>query len=140
MLAALKAFKDDIARETTYIHESIMAQNQEAEKTGVPESEASTRFTPPPTYDGTASCMSETNVPDPLPTSSIPWPGSTYIIRSVATGRVITFRGGKVVLAPLNGISPTGTTRLFRSTKAMDFVPPPSRWFVGSELRLNLRI
>jgi hypothetical protein len=33
-----------------------------------------------------------------LSASSVPWPGSTFIIRSVTSGDVITLRDGKVVL------------------------------------------
>jgi len=35
-------------------------------------------------------------------TSSIPWPGSTFIIRSVSSWHVITLQDGQVVLAPPN--------------------------------------
>ena len=35
--------------------------------------------------------------------SSVPWPGSTFIIRSVSSGHVITLLGGRIVLAPPGG-------------------------------------
>src|ERR1700760_1523535 len=35
--------------------------------------------------------------------SSIPWPGSTFIIREVSTGQVLTLFDGKVILASLGG-------------------------------------
>lgn len=35
--------------------------------------------------------------------SSVPWPGSTFIIRSVLTGRLLTLVDGTVVLAPPGG-------------------------------------
>ena len=35
--------------------------------------------------------------------SSVPWPGSTFIIRSVSSGHVITLRGGQIVLARPDG-------------------------------------
>jgi hypothetical protein len=35
--------------------------------------------------------------------SSVPWPGSTFIIRSVSSGHVITLLDGEIVLAPLGG-------------------------------------
>jgi hypothetical protein len=40
---------------------------------------------------------------DPTISSSVPWPGSTFIIRSVSTGHVITLLDGKVVLASPGG-------------------------------------
>lgn len=33
----------------------------------------------------------------------VPWPGSTFIIRSVSSGHVITLLDGQIVLAPLGG-------------------------------------
>lgn len=38
-----------------------------------------------------------------LSASSIPWPGSSFIIRSVATGDVITLLDGQVLMAPPGG-------------------------------------
>ena len=35
--------------------------------------------------------------------SSVPWPGSTFIIRSVSSGHVITLLDGQIVLAQLGG-------------------------------------
>ncbi|KAH8588121.1 hypothetical protein B0O99DRAFT_525690, partial [Bisporella sp. PMI_857] len=35
--------------------------------------------------------------------SSVPWPGSTFIIRSISSGHVITLLNGEVVLAPPGG-------------------------------------
>ena len=35
--------------------------------------------------------------------SSVPWPGSTFIIRSISSGHVITLRDGQVVLAQPGG-------------------------------------
>jgi hypothetical protein len=39
----------------------------------------------------------------PLSSSSVPWPGSTFIIRSVSSGHVITLLDGQVTLAPPGG-------------------------------------
>src|SRR6266487_2794649 len=40
----------------------------------------------------------------PIPSSSsVPWPGSTFIIRSVSSGQVITLLDGQIVLAPPGG-------------------------------------
>ena len=41
-------------------------------------------------------------------TSSVPWPGSTFIIKSAASGEVITLRDGKIALA-----SPTDCGSIF---------------------------
>lgn len=41
---------------------------------------------------------------DSKPSSaSIPWPGSTFIIRSISSGRVITLLDGQIVLSPPGG-------------------------------------
>jgi hypothetical protein len=38
-----------------------------------------------------------------LSASSVPWPDSTFLIRSISSGHVITLRDGQVVLAPPGG-------------------------------------
>ena len=58
--------------------------------------------TPPETVVG------DTNAQDTLDAtksteSSVPWPGSTFIIRSILSGEVITVYDGKVTLAPPGG-------------------------------------
>ncbi|KAJ9603419.1 hypothetical protein H2200_012197 [Cladophialophora chaetospira] len=41
---------------------------------------------------------------DPVPiTSSVPWPGSTFIIRAASSGQVLTVLDGRVSLAPIGG-------------------------------------
>ncbi|KAF2803367.1 uncharacterized protein BDZ99DRAFT_468324 [Mytilinidion resinicola] len=35
--------------------------------------------------------------------SSVPWPGSTFIIRSTSSGHVITLVDGQIILAPIGG-------------------------------------
>ncbi len=71
----------------------------------VAESDSSCLPTPSSTSHGTILDMSSHDIPQSSPKSSAPWPNSTYIIRSVSTGKVITFRRGKIILAPLNGHS-----------------------------------
>lgn len=61
----------------------------------------------------TASTPSESTSTEPLEdasssaskliSSSVPWPGSTFVISSVFTGEVITLRGGEVVLSSPGG-------------------------------------
>jgi hypothetical protein len=38
-----------------------------------------------------------------IPSSSVPWPGSTFIIRSASSGHVITLLDGQIVMAPPGG-------------------------------------
>jgi hypothetical protein len=38
-----------------------------------------------------------------LSSSSVPWPGSTFIIRSALSGHVLTLRDGQIVMAPPGG-------------------------------------
>lgn len=60
-------------------------------------SEGSNMYTP------AASTVSVATAPEDLtspPSSSIPWPGSTYIIQHVATSRAVTFSLGSIVLRP----------------------------------------
>lgn len=35
--------------------------------------------------------------------SSVPWPGYTFLIRSVSSGHLLTLRNGKIMLAPPGG-------------------------------------
>lgn len=39
----------------------------------------------------------------PSTSTSVPWPGSTFIIRSILTGHVLTLLDGKIILAPPGG-------------------------------------
>jgi hypothetical protein len=65
-------------------------------------STAYTANTPPETESGDLDDHDPLN--DTYPGSfSVPWPGSTFIIRSVSSGQVITLLDGKIVLAPLGG-------------------------------------
>src|SRR2546421_11330502 len=76
-----------------------------ADPTPTPETDTSTAYTantPPETESG------DLDDQDPLggahPSSfSVPWPGSTFIIRSVSSGKVLTLLDGQVVLGLLGG-------------------------------------
>ena len=57
----------------------------------------STAATPPETIAADILDDSKTSL------SSIPWPGSTFIIRSASSGHVITLLDGQIVLAQLGG-------------------------------------
>jgi hypothetical protein len=65
-------------------------------------STADTAVTPPETELGNLEDYDPLNgtYPDAF---SVPWPGSTFIIRSVSCGKVITLLEGKIMLAPLGG-------------------------------------
>ena len=65
-------------------------------------------------YSYSATTPPETIAPEPLndqdPSGGaeatsylVPWPGSTFIIRSVSSGHVITLLGGEIVLTQLGG-------------------------------------
>ncbi|KAE8452416.1 hypothetical protein EG329_000318 [Mollisiaceae sp. DMI_Dod_QoI] len=62
-----------------------------------------TTFTPP---ESIATFLPETEDHDPSPnpsSSSVPWPGSTFIIRSVSSGEVLTLHEGQVKLSRPGG-------------------------------------
>jgi len=61
-----------------------------------------TAVTPPETIAGDL-LAEEDPLGNAISSTSVPWPGSTFIIRSVLTGRVLTFLDGKIVLAPPGG-------------------------------------
>lgn len=67
--------------------------------------EGSTIFTPATTTTAgsVTSSANQDVAARPAPDCSVPWPGSTYNIRSLSTNKVITFHQGQVVLAPLQG-------------------------------------
>lgn len=44
-----------------------------------------------------------TAFPRPSSTSSVPWPGSTFIIRAISSGHVLTLQDGQVILASPGG-------------------------------------
>jgi hypothetical protein len=77
----------------------------QVDTTPTPEPDTSTAYiatTPPETVSA------DLDDHDPFggakPSSfSVPWPGSTFIIRSVSSGQVITLLDGQIVLAPLGG-------------------------------------
>ncbi|KAF2252127.1 hypothetical protein BU26DRAFT_251562 [Trematosphaeria pertusa] len=63
---------------------------------------------PTPPESTTPGLLEDLDDLDPLHSpksngSSVPWPGSTFIISSVSTGHAIALRGGQVVLAPPGG-------------------------------------
>jgi hypothetical protein len=73
--------------------------------TPTPDPDHSTAYTAPTPPDTLSADLDDH---DPLggadPGSfSVPWPDSTFIIRSVASGQVMTLLDGQIVLAPLGG-------------------------------------
>ncbi|KAF2127574.1 hypothetical protein P153DRAFT_387316 [Dothidotthia symphoricarpi CBS 119687] len=67
---------------------------KEIDTTSVPDTENWTAYTPPSSIAATSK---ECSAFEP------PWPGSTYIIRSVSTGKVVAFRKGQIVLSKGDG-------------------------------------
>jgi hypothetical protein len=69
-----------------------------------------------------------------LSSSSVPWPGSTFIIRSVLTGHVITLLDGQIVLARPGGRGSTHWACV--ETKGwLGFQNPVSGRFLGHDAR-----
>lgn len=66
------------------------------------DSTINTAVTPPETIAGDI-LGDEDPLDDPISSKSVPWPGSTFIIRSVLTGKVLTLLDGQVVLASPGG-------------------------------------
>lgn len=66
------------------------------------DSTINTAVTPPETTAGDL-LADEDPLGDSISSTSVPWPGSTFIIRSVLTGRLLTLLDGQVVLAPPGG-------------------------------------
>lgn len=63
------------------------------------DSTVNTAVTPPETIADNV-LADDDPLGDAITSTSVPWPGSTFIIRSVLTGRVLTLLDGKVVLSP----------------------------------------
>jgi hypothetical protein len=74
----------------------------------------------------------------PVSSSSVPWPGSSYIIRSASSGNVLTLRDGQIVLGP-----PGGRGSIYWAcveTKGwLGFQNPVSGKFLGHDSRGYLR-
>ncbi|TVY17369.1 hypothetical protein LARI1_G004806 [Lachnellula arida] len=68
------------------------------------ETDSSTANTPPSSVTDTLNALDPLNdfAPSP-PSSSVPWPNSTFIIRCLSSGHVLTLIDGKVRLAPPGG-------------------------------------
>lgn len=69
----------------------------------ITDHESSTAYTPSATSESIITDSERANTPQPPSNSSIPWPGSTYIIRSLSTGKAISFQQGQIVLSQLGG-------------------------------------
>lgn len=64
------------------------------------DSTVNTAATPPETIIDDNLLDTEDPLTDnPLTSSSVPWPGSTFIIRSASSGKVLTLVDGKIILA-----------------------------------------
>ena len=65
--------------------------------TGTPDDSTATLF--PETAAGDLQDDADSIGSAKPSSSSVPWPGSTFIIRSISSGLVITLKGGQIVLA-----------------------------------------
>jgi len=73
-----------------------------------------------------------------LSSSSVPWPGSTFIIRSALSGHVITLLDGQIVLAPLGGRGSIHWACV--ETKGwLGFQSPVSGRFLGHDIEGRIR-
>jgi len=73
-----------------------------------PIDDASTNYTsttPPETLadDSDLNLLDADPLSGSFATSSVPWPGSTFIIRAASTGAVITLLDGQIILQPPGG-------------------------------------
>lgn len=69
------------------------------------DSTINTAVTPPETIADDNNLL-DTDDPltdDPLTTSSVPWPGATFILRCAKTGNLLTLLDGQVILASPGG-------------------------------------
>ncbi|KAI9730606.1 MAG: hypothetical protein M1818_008088 [Claussenomyces sp. TS43310] len=64
--------------------------------------------------------------------ASVPWPGSTFIIRSVSSGHIMTLRGGQIMLAQLGGRG-RSSWECVRSKGWFGFRDPGSGRFLGRD-------
>jgi hypothetical protein len=89
--------------------------------------------TPPETV--TADLLDDLDpLSDDKPSSSaVPWPGSTFIIRSASTGDVITLRDGQIVLDQSGGRGSTHWACL-ENKGWLAFQNPVSGTFLGHDL------
>ncbi|RDL39132.1 Uncharacterized protein BP5553_03472 [Venustampulla echinocandica] len=70
----------------------------------IPDLDSSTAYTAAtPPESVAADLLDEPFGGAKLSSSSVPWPGSTFLIRSVESGHMITLLDGQVVLAPPGG-------------------------------------
>lgn len=93
--------------------------------------------TPPDTL--IADLDDEDPLHDTKPIStSVPWPGNTYIIRSVATWHVITLLDGQIVLAPPTSSRGSTHWRCVETKGWLGFRNPISSKFLGHDARGRL--
>ncbi|KAF2497578.1 hypothetical protein BU16DRAFT_318274 [Lophium mytilinum] len=106
-----------------------MALNQ-VDAASSPDSEYATVYTPSTTSRSASDRLDKgDNVQSPLD-SSVPSPGSSFLIQSVATGKVITFQQGRIVLGPLGSHSMT-RWRCVENKGWLGFQDPASGMFLG---------
>jgi hypothetical protein len=73
------------------------------------DNDTSTTFTsatPPETVVGDLHSLDD-DTHNPRASSDIPWPGSTFLIRDISSGHVLTLDHGQVVVTPPGGRGPS---------------------------------
>lgn len=96
----------------------------------IPDLENSTVYTPSSTSSSAAASLDkQIGIRSPL-ISSIPRPGSSFLIQSAMTGKVITFQQGRVVLGQLGGHNMT-RWQCVENQGWLGFRDPASGMFLG---------
>lgn len=106
-----------------------MALNQ-ADAASIPDSEYPTVYTPSMTSPSLTGRLDKQDESQSLPSSSVPKPGSSFLIQSVVTGKVITFQQGRVVLSPMGGHNMT-RWQCVENKGWLGFQDPASGMFLG---------
>ncbi len=70
--------------------------------------------------------------------SWVPWPGSTFIIRSISSGHMITLLDGQIVLNPPGGSRGSHHWACVETKGWLGFQNPVSGRFLGHDARGNL--
>jgi hypothetical protein len=107
-----------------------MALNQAEDAASIPDSEYPTVYTPSMTSPSLTGRLDKQDESQPLPSSSVPKSGSSFLIQSVATGKVITFQQGRIVLSPLGGHNMT-RWQCVENKGWLGFRDPASGMFLG---------
>ena len=107
-----------------------MAPNQADDAASISDSEYLTANTPSATSSSLTDRLVKQDEGQLLPSSSVPKPGSSFIIQSAETRKVITFHQGRVVLCPIGGHNMT-RWQCVENRGWFGFQDPASGMFLG---------